>query len=160
MNKIKNSISLVINTKNEEKNLKDCIESAIPIIDEIIVVDMQSKDQTIQIAKKYNAHSYTVKDYGYVEPARNFALKKATKDWILLLDADERLTPYLCKIIPTLINKKYNGFYFPRKNIILKKWIQHGVWWPDYSLKLFRNGFVKWSDKIHSQPELEGKSYR
>lgn len=157
--KTKSTISLVINTKNEEENLKACINSAKSIVDEIVVVDMQSTDNTVDIAKKLGVRVYRINDSGYVEPARNFALSKATKDWILLLDADERLTSTLRRKIPALIDQgDYDGFYLPSKNYLLGKWIQHGMWWPDFKLKVFRKGSVHWSREIHSQPKLTGKS--
>ncbi len=151
-------ISLVINTKNEEKNIIDCINSAKNIVDEIIVADMNSTDQTKKLAKSLGAKVYNVKDYGYVEPARNFALQKATNEWILLLDADERLSKSLAeKIIQIVQENKYDLVEIPFKNMIFKKHIKHTGWWPDNHIRLFRKKCVKWQDTIHTLPTYKGK---
>lgn len=160
MVKKENTLSLVINTKNEEKNIRDCILSAKDIVDEIIVVDMQSTDKTVEFAKELGAKVYPVKDFGYVEPARNFALNKATKKWTLVLDGDERLTPMLKKIIVKLIDEegtKYDGFNFPFKNILLGKWIQHSMWWPDYQLRVFKTGHMDWPLEVHKKQIFKGE---
>lgn len=161
MQKKNRGISLVINTKNEEKNIKDCILSAKPIIDEIVIVDMQSTDRTIKIAQELGAKIYHVQDYGFADPARNFALSKATLEWTLMIDADERLTEQLRNKISLLIkDNNFDGYKFPFKNILLGKWIKHSMWWPDYHLRLFRTGFLKWPSKVHEAPNLAGKIFK
>lgn len=161
MNKKKGGISLVINTKNEEKNIVDCILSAKVIVDEIIVVDMQSSDKTVQLAKELGAKTYFVKDVGFADPARNFALSKATLEWTLMIDADERLTEQLRDKIARLIkNNNFDGYKFPFKNILLGKWIKHSMWWPDYHLRLFRTGYLKWPAKVHEAPNFTGKLFQ
>lgn len=157
MDKIKN-LSVVINTYNEEKNIQDCIKSVKDIAGEIVVVDMKSEDKTAVLAKGFGAKVYSIRQYGYVEPARNFAISKATGDWILILDADERVTRSLLKKIRLIIDKdECDIVQIPRKNIIFNKWIKHTFWWPDYQMRLFKKGKVKWSDAIHTQPEILGK---
>lgn len=157
MDRNDDKITLVINTKNEEKNIKDCILSAKDIVDEIIVVDMVSNDKTIEIAETLGAKVFRIKDYGYVEPARNFALSKPTTKWTLVIDADERLTKDLRSKIPQLVkDKKYDGFRFPFKNILLGKWIKHGMWWPDYQLRLFKTGHVDWPIGVHQEQNFRG----
>jgi len=153
-----NNISLVINTKNEEKNIKDCINSAINIVNEIIVADMNSTDQTKKIAKSLGAKVYNVKDYGYVEPARNFALSKATNEWVLVLDADERLPKSLCDKITEIVSEnKYDLVEIPFKNIIFNKHIKQSGWWPDNHIRVFKKTCVKWQDTIHTLPIYKGK---
>ncbi|MEJ2348131.1 MAG: glycosyltransferase family 2 protein, partial [Patescibacteria group bacterium] len=91
-----NGISVVINTLNEEENLPRALSSVKDLADEIIVVDAMSKDTTVEVAKEAGAKVYLYKKpVTYVEPARNFAINKATHDWILILDADEKITPQL-----------------------------------------------------------------
>ena len=105
MSKIK--ISAVVNTRNEEKNLDACLKS-LNFVDEIVVVDMESEDKTKQIAKKYTNKVFNYDNVGYVEPARNFAINKAKGDWILIVDADERvprsLAVKLMEIAETLLD--------------------------------------------------------
>lgn len=151
-------ISAVINTRNEEKNIERCLKS-VKWADEIIVVDMYSTDKTVEKAKKFGAKIFKHKLTNYVEPARNFAISKATGDWILVLDADEEITPMLAKTLKQLAKNPEGVSFFriPRKNIIFGKWIQHSHWWPDYNIRFFQNGKVKWSEKIHSVPLTQGE---
>jgi len=151
-------ISAIINTWNEEENIKRCLESVRRIASEIIVVDMHSKDRTAAIAKKLGAKVFFYKYLSYVEPARNFAISKTTGDWVLILDADEEITPFLAKRLEDLAQNSEEVTYFrlPRKNIIFGKWIKHSRWWPDYNIRFFKKGHVRWSEKIHSVPLTRG----
>lgn len=155
-----NKISAVINTYNEEKNIKECITS-LSWADEIIIVDMHSTDKTATIARKQGAIVYVHEKKDYVEPARNFALKKATNDWVFVLDADERVPKTLVNKIKTVIeNNKITHVLIPRKNIILGKWIKHCAEWPNHQTRLFKKSLTVWTDLIHSQPIVSGKEYR
>lgn len=124
---------------------------------EIIVVDMESEDNTSEVAKKLGAKVFTHKKTGYVEPARNFAIGKATGEWILILDADEEIPKKLAEKI-VLITKNTEADYYriPRKNIIFGKWIKHSRWWPDFNIRLFRKGTVSWNEVIHTVPMTQG----
>ncbi len=150
-------ISVVIISKNEEDVIEDCLKS-VEWADEIIFVDDSSTDTTAERAKKYTKQVYVHKSVGYVEPVRNFAIKKATGDLILLLDADERVSDSLAQVIKNIANQDEcsSAYKLPRKNIIFNKWIQHTGWWPDYNIRLFKKGSVEWSDKIHSVPTVYG----
>ena len=151
-------ISVVINTLNEEKNLPRALASVKSFADEIVVVDMKSDDKTVEIAKKAGAKVYQHKRIGYVEPARNYAISKATGEWILILDADEQAPKTLVKELKKIVQKPKADYYrLPRKNIIFGKWIKHSRWWPDYNIRFFRKGFVSWSEIIHSVPITQGK---
>jgi len=152
------SISAVINTYNEEKNIERCLLSVKDFADEIIVVDMHSSDKTVEIAKKYKAKVFQHEYTRYVEPARNFALSKATGDWIFLIDADEELSNTLKIELERIVKENNSDFVkIPRKNIIFNKWIEHSRWWPDYLVRFFKNGKVKFSNEIHTPPQTEGK---
>ena len=96
------NISVVINTKNSSKTLEKTLKSAL-WADEIVVVDSQSTDDTKKIASKYTQNIYDfTKEVNFVEPVRNFAIKKAKNDWILILDADEEVQPKLVNLLPKL----------------------------------------------------------
>ena len=152
-----NKLSVVINTLNEEENIKKAILSVGKIAGEIVVVDMHSSDNTVEIAKSMGAIVYKHKKTGYVEPARNFAISKAKGDWILILDADEVVSIGLSKKLSSIIkNPKYDYYRIPRKNIIFGKWIKNVRWWPDYNIRLFKKGMVTWNEVIHSVPFTEG----
>lgn len=149
------SLSIIVHTKNEEDLIEDCLCSCGPIAKEIIVVDMQSTDSTRQKALAFGATVVTVVDVGYVEPARQKAIELASSDWVLILDADERLTLALRSFIQKYLSQPTHSVVkFPRKNIVFGKWLQHGLMWPDYQVRLFRKGALIWPDEIHSQPIL------
>ncbi|KKQ95779.1 MAG: Glycosyl transferase family 2 [Candidatus Woesebacteria bacterium GW2011_GWB1_43_14] len=149
---------MVINTLNEEENLPLALGSIKEIADEIIVVDMQSEDKTRIVAKKAGAKVFGFKRMGYVEPARNFAISKATKKWVLILDADEEIPSSLSRKLVNLTREtEYSYFSIPRKNIIFGKWIKRSNWWPDYNIRFFKKGAVDWGDEIHSVPVTVGK---
>ncbi len=151
------SLSVVLNTKNSEQFLEAALKS-VAFADEIIVVDMQSTDATKSIAKKYTSHVFNHKDVGYVEPARNFAIGKATKEWILILDADEEILPTLKEKLQDIIkNPAADAYYIPRLNEVFGHQMQKTGWWPDYQLRIFKKGVVSWDDTIHSVPTVQGK---
>ncbi len=152
------SITVCINTLNEEKNLPKAISSIKSIASDIVVVDMMSDDETVKVAKKLGAKVYEYRRMGYVEPARNFALSKATGDWVLILDADEVIPPALAKKFVEIARKSTFTYYrVPRKNINFGKWMRHSRWWPDYNIRFFKKGSVTWNDEIHSIPVTYGK---
>lgn len=155
-------ISVVVNTLNEEDNLPRCLKSVQSLADEIVVVDMYSDDRTRKIARKFGARVFLHKKVGYVEPARNFAIGKARGKWVLVLDADEKVTPSLAKRLREIVTKRSENVDFvliPRKNIIFGKWIQNSRWWPDYLPRFFKQGKVIWPKQIHQKPELKGNIY-
>jgi glycosyltransferase involved in cell wall biosynthesis len=158
-------VSVVINTLNEEKNLPTALASVEKFFadlpgqaGEIVVVDMHSEDATVEIAKKAGAKVFTHNREGYVEPARNFAINKASGDWILILDADEKISSSLSKKLKKIINNSDAQYFrLPRKNIIFGKWIKYSGWWPDYNIRFFKKGYVEWNEIIHSVPITKGK---
>lgn len=146
-------ISVVVNTCNEAKYLKKCLSSVKDLANEIIVVDMHSSDESVDIAKSFGAKVYYHQWMPVVEQARNFALKKTRGPWVLLLDPDEYLTKPLKKELLKIAKRKNIDFVrLPRKNIIFGKWIRHARWWPDYLIRFFKKGSVKWQQEVHSQP--------
>lgn len=145
-------ISAVVNTWNESKNIYDCLNT-LGFCDEIVVVDMESKDDTKEIAKQFTDRVYDFKAVGYVEPARNFAIKKALGDWILIVDADERIPKTLAAKLIQIADKGEADFVrIPRKNLMFGEWMRHSRWWPDYNIRFFKKGTVEWQDEIHSVP--------
>lgn len=150
-------ISAVINVINEADNLKKCLHSLKNFADEIIVVDMESTDGSQEIAKKFGAKVFSFRPMKYVEPARNFALSKATGKWIILLDPDEYLPKTLKHELKKITQRNDVDFVrIPRKNIILSRWFRHSNWWPDYLIRFFKKGEVTWNKEIHSQPQTKG----
>jgi len=151
-------ISVVINTLNEEKNLPRAIGSVKNFADDVVVCDMQSDDNTKGVAEDLGALVYDHKKTGYVEPARNFAISKASGEWVLVLDADEEVPPKLKERL-RLLAKAPRADYFriPRKNIVFGSWLKHSRWWPDFNIRFFKKGKVSWNEVIHSVPMTSGK---
>ena len=151
-------ISVVINTLNESARLADAISSVKKFADEIVVIDMESDDRSVEIAKDLGAKVFTHKRMDYVELARNFGISKASGDWILILDPDEQLCPSLSvKLKEEVKNNTADYFRIPRKNIVFNKWLKYSRWWPDYNIRFFKKGSVEWSEMIHSVPITTGR---
>src|SRR5262245_36161463 len=146
------TICVILNTLNEEANIVDCLKT-VAWADEIVVVDMRSEDCTAELARKAGAKVYFHERADYVEPARNFALEQATTDWVLIVDADERVPKELAQRIREVIAAPEADIYnIAEKNIVFGTWMQHGTLWPDYHPRLFRKGAVKWPNSIHDRP--------
>jgi glycosyltransferase involved in cell wall biosynthesis len=151
-------LSVIIITKNESDNIRSCLES-VAWADEIIVVDSGSTDGTVEICREFTPHVYT-QDWPGFGRQKNRALDFATKDWVLSLDADERITPELRTQIEAAISEaKYDGLYLPRLSQFCGRFIRHSGWYPDYVLRLFRRGAGKFSDDlVHETVLLNGKA--
>ena len=152
-------ISAIIITKNEEEMLPGCLKS-LSWVDEIVVVDADSHDKTIAIAEKIGAKVVSVSAGTDYSTSRNEGKKAAKGDWLLYVDADERVSSELRKEIHKLTNKDSQkiSYKLPRKNIMLGKWIKHGGFWPDYAHRLFpKNELVKWTGKVHESPTVKGQ---
>lgn len=157
------TISVVLSVFNEEAKLARTLAS-LAWADEIIVIDNESTDQTAAVAKKYGAILYKEKNNLMLNINKNKGFTKAKCDWILCLDADEVVTKELAEEIEKVLqNPKPEtrnliaGYWIPRKNIIFGKWIQHGLWWPDKQLRLFRRGKGKFPcEHIHEYIKIEG----
>ena len=155
-----NTLSVVVSVLNGERFLADCLASVAGIADEIIVVDYGSTDKTIAIAKKFTKKIYQQKNNPEtIDIQKNFGFEKATKDWILSLDADEMITPELKEEVHNLLKTSpaHNAYRIPRKNIIFGKWMEHTGWYPDYQLRLFKKGQGKYTKKhVHEELTVEG----
>ncbi len=151
-------ISVVINTHNEAASLPRAMASVKTFADEIVVVDMESADKTVEVAKKLGAKVYPHEHLSYVEPARNFGISKATGDWILILDPDEEITAKLAANLEEIVKEGSADYCrIPRKNLIFGHWMQHARWWPDYNIRFFKKGYVSWNEIIHAVPLTQGK---
>ncbi len=154
---MQNNITVVINTRNEEKNIESCVVSAFLLTKKVIVVDMESTDKTTAIADKLGANVYSFPPSNYVEPARLHAINKSKTDWVMILDADERITKELAREILSL-NGKSTHYKISRKNIFGQyTWLKHGGWWPDHQIRLINKKYLQdWPKRIHSSPKISG----
>lgn len=151
-------LSVTIICKNEEENIRECLES-VKWADEIIVVDSFSTDRTVEIAKKYTDKVFSEEWKGFAKQ-RESALAKTSNDWIFPIDADERCTPELKDEILGIVKsgKGYAGYRIPRKTFFLGKWIKHCGWYPGYQTRFFQKIKTKVTDRlVHEGYEVEGE---
>jgi glycosyltransferase involved in cell wall biosynthesis len=156
---MKQTLSVVVSAYNEQASLGRCL-SSVSFADEIIIVDNESQDRTVEIAKKFTKKIYSRKNFLMLNTNKNYGFEKATCDWILNLDADEEIPKELAQEIKTLIqtNPKQAGYWIKRKNIIFGKWITHGLWWPDKQIRLLRRAKGKFPCvHIHEYIAVEGQ---
>lgn len=151
-------VSVVIITKNEEHNIEDALKSVADAI-EVVVVDSFSSDKTVEICRKYTDKIFQHQWEGFARQKQK-AVDHAGGEWILILDADERVTPELkTEIINAITNSGCNGYYIPRENYFIGKWIRHGGWWPDHTLRLFKKNKGHFEIReVHEKVTVEGKT--
>jgi len=154
-------ISIALITLNEEENLPRTLESVKPLLrdgqGEIIIVDSGSTDRTLEIAQSHGARIFIEPWQGFAAQ-KNSAMEKGSGDWVLQLDADEALEPELADEINLVVQQAdLIGFYIPRKNFFLGRWIRHGGFYPDPKLRLIRRGAGKFEEYgAHPTIKLNG----
>jgi glycosyltransferase involved in cell wall biosynthesis len=151
-------VSVTIISKNEAQNITECLRS-VEWASEIVVVDQFSEDETVEIAQRFGAKVFQETWHGFAEQ-KNLAIDKAIGPWILSLDADERVTPALRQEIEDTLRRenKYSGYYISRKNFFCGRWIRHGGWYPDYTLRLFRKRDGHYEQRaVHEKIVVHGK---
>jgi glycosyltransferase involved in cell wall biosynthesis len=145
------TLSIVLITQNEEKNLGGTLASVMPLLvdggGEIIIVDSGSADRTLEIAASHGAKIFPEAWKGFAAQ-KNSAMHKASGDWVLQLDADEALEPELATEIKTVLASSSGllGFWIPRKNFFMGRWIKHGGFYPDPKLRLVLRGAGKFEE--------------
>lgn len=153
------SLSVILITKNEAANIRDCLQS-VSWADEIIVVDSGSTDETARIAREMGAQVHVHPDWPGFGPQKNRALGYADKDWVFSIDADERVTPELRAELEQAMNDATaDGYYCPRLSQFCGKFVRHSGWYPDYVLRLFKRGAGRFSDSlVHESVVLTGNA--
>ena len=152
-------ISAVIITFNEEDRLPDALASIRAVADEIVIVDSYSIDRTLDIARNGMARVYQnpFQDFG---SQKNFAISKASHEWVLNLDADERLSPELAAEIMAMKTNGWPeapaGFAIKRKTYYLGRWISHSGWYPDKKIRLFKKTEAEWLGRVHEKLAVKG----
>jgi glycosyltransferase involved in cell wall biosynthesis len=152
-------ISVAIITKDEGRNIRECLES-VKWADEIVVVDNGSRDGTLEVCREYGAEVYQEEWKGYAGQ-KNSAIDKTRNDWVMSLDADERVGPELRREIETIFrgDPSIDGYFIARKNFFLGRWIKHCGWYPDLNLRLFRKSRGRFQERaVHEKVELRGKT--
>jgi len=150
-------LSVAIITYNEEENIQHALES-VKWADDIVVVDAHSTDRTVEIAHNYT-NRVIIRDWpGYVEQ-KNFVLDQTQYEWVLSLDADERLSLALQEEIRHLcrVGMQADAYYVPRRTYFLDRWIEHSGWYPDYKIRLFHKAHARWrGGKVHESLHVTG----
>jgi glycosyltransferase involved in cell wall biosynthesis len=153
-------LSVTVITRNEEAQIGDCLES-VRWVDEIVIVDTGSTDRTLEICSKYSPQVYSHPWEGYA-PAKNAALERATGDWILSLDADERVGTALQAEIIALQRQPLvslaEGYAIPRRNYLWGRWLRYGSLYPDAQIRLFKRGRGHFkARRVHESVEIDGR---
>jgi glycosyltransferase involved in cell wall biosynthesis len=157
------TVSVAIATYNEEQNIKKCLDSVVDWVDEIIIVDGQSQDQTVKYAKKYkNTKIISTPNQAMFHLNKQLAIENCHSDWILQLDADEVVDQDLRKEIISILQVKPNlisesGYWIPRKNFFLNRFLTKGGQYPDYTIRFYKNGQGHLScQSVHEQAVING----
>jgi glycosyltransferase involved in cell wall biosynthesis len=152
------TLSVAMIARNEEANLPRTL-AAVRWADEIVIVDSGSVDRTPDIARSFGAkHSFN-RDFPGHAAQKNVAIDKCTGDWILLLDADEVVSPELAEEIQKMLESpKYEAYWLPRLNLFLSRWMRHGGVYPDHKLRLFKRGSARVQEGVgpHGTPQYDG----
>lgn len=155
------TISVVIAAKNEESNIRRCLES-VSWADEIVVVDDESSDRTAAIAREFTNKVFVHKSPVNFNLNKNYGADRASGDWILSLDADEVIPEALAEEIKTVMRAPRSGiegYCLNRRNYFLGQWVRGCNWYPDRILRLYRKGKTAWPEKgLHSEPEIQDKT--
>lgn len=150
------SLSVAVITKNEEKRLPDCLRS-VSFADDIVVVDSGSTDRTVEIAKEFGCAVYIEAWKGY-GPQKNSALKKCGNDWVLLLDADERVPAETAALITDILKApSADAYTVKRKNYLHGRWLKHSGYWPDRQIRLVNRKMGGFQAAIHEKWTTEGR---
>ncbi|MBN1355831.1 glycosyltransferase family 2 protein [bacterium] len=151
------SLSAVVITLNEENNIQNCLKS-VEFVDEIVVIDSSSTDRTVELARKFTPNIHRVPWKGFAK-AKNMGIDRASHDWILSIDADERVSPELKKSILEAINRSRlpAGFYCARRTWYLGRWIRTGGWYPDRTVRLFNRKYARFNEvAVHEKVIIRG----
>jgi glycosyltransferase involved in cell wall biosynthesis len=151
------SISVIIMARNEEANIVEAIKS-VPFASQIVVADTGSSDNTIILARNAGAETHSIEFDGY-GPSKNLALAFASCDWVLSIDADERVSPELAESIIKIVDdpNSLNGYSICRLTYFLGKPIRHSGWFPEYVLRFFKRGKGAFSSRlVHEGVKVDG----
>lgn len=159
---VKVPISVCLITYNEEKNIVPCLES-VSWADEAVIVDSFSTDRTLELARRYTDKIFQQPLVSFAQQ-KNAAVDASSNEWVLCMDADERVSlPLAQEIRRELLSQegRWDGFYIRRHVHYLGRWINHGGWYPDYKLILYRRSKGVWGGvDLHTQVTVEGNTKR
>jgi len=155
------NISVTIRTFNEATNIRECLKS-VSWADEIVVIDSESTDSTVAIAREFTDKVIIQRWLGHIGQSQ-FATDKARNLWVLHLDADERVSPELREEILSLDLDSgcCDAYEMPRRHYFMQQWINHSAWYPDYKIRLFRKDRCRWGGYApHDEVKLTGNKQK
>lgn len=152
------NISVIIITRNEERNITECLQS-VSWSNDIVLVDSESSDRTVEIAKKMTAKIYVRQWEGYAQ-SKNFALQHVVNDWVLWIDADERVPHELAEEIQRIVQEHQSptaAYEVARRAYFIGKWIRHCGWYPGYVVRLFKKSQASFAEsRVHEHLDVKG----
>jgi glycosyltransferase involved in cell wall biosynthesis len=152
-------VTLCVSVRNAARVLPDCVASCADWVSEIVVVDMESDDDTVAVARRLGARVIEVPNAGFAEPGRQHGIDAATQPWVLVLDADERAASGVHDLVGRYVEREdLAGVFLPRQNYIFGRWIRHSGYWPDHKMRLFRPEATDWPPYVHTQASIDGRT--
>lgn len=157
-------ITGVVLARNESLNIVECLNSIRAHVEELILIDMESEDSTVELAEPFVDKILTHPIVPQFDAARNLAIPVAKYDWLWFVDADERLSPQIANFVRALIQSRgqeFTAISIPFKTYFCGQWMQHSGWWPGYTMpRVLRRGHFKFAERLHGGVEYEGKEMR
>ncbi len=153
-------LTVCILARNEAKRIGPAIESTLGWTDQLIVIDNESEDETVAVASRYGATILTAPPQPQFDAIRNLAIEHAVGEWMLVLDADERVPPRLGPIVRRMLLEKgheFSAVCLPFKHFFCGKWMEHSGWWPGYTRpQLLKKGKFSYNTRLHSGVHVDG----
>lgn len=155
-------VTLCVSTRNASADLGSCVDSVRDWVSEIVIVDMESTDDTLEIAHSFGAKVVAVPAAGWAEPGRQAGIEAATRPWVLVLDADERAADGLRDVVASYVEREeIAGVWLPRQNFMFGWWVPSSGFWPDWQLRLFRRDRTYWpGGRTHVGAQVDGRTER
>ena len=154
-------ITGVVLARNEERNIVECLKALRPHVAEILLIDMESSDQTVALARPYVAKVISHPVIPNFDAARNVALRDATHNWLWFVDADERISTQTGELVNRLIRShgdQFEALAIPFKTYFCGKWIQHSGWWPGYTMaRVLKRGCFRFVERLHGGVDVVGR---
>jgi glycosyltransferase involved in cell wall biosynthesis len=154
----------VVLARNEESNIEDCLRSFAPHVDDLILIDMESEDRTVELARPFVTKILAHPLIPNFDSARNIAISEAKNDWLWFLDADERVSEAVGRLVSETIQQRGDEFValtIPFKTFFCGQWIEHCGWWPGYTMpRVLKRGHFRFGEELHSGVKFDGAELR
>ncbi len=150
------SLTVTVIARDEERRLARCLGSLSWADELVVVVDDRTRDGTADVARRFSDRVYVRPFEGYAAQ-RTWAETQASGDWVLWVDADEAASDGLGEeVLGAIASGRHTAYRMPRLDLMFGRWIRHGGWYPQYHIRLYRKGTVRWQGDVHERPVVEG----